>query len=105
MQISQAVQDLTDVGTPSSDSRFSCYEIEGQLVPNFATANWETQTYSQEGGGTLLTSIVHQFQTGSLHGMGNQGATQKIVASNRRACANYDLLDTYECGIVLQEAK
>ena len=35
--------------------------------------------------------------------MGNQGATdKKVVASNRRARANYDLLDTYECGIVLQ---
>ena len=27
---------------------------------------------------------------------------KKIVASNRRARANYDLLDTYECGLVLQ---
>lgn len=35
--------------------------------------------------------------------MANQGATdKKVVASNRRARANYDLLDTYECGIVLQ---
>ena len=27
---------------------------------------------------------------------------RKVVATNRRARANYDILDTYECGIVLQ---
>ena len=27
---------------------------------------------------------------------------RKAVATNRRARANYDILDTYECGIVLQ---
>ena len=33
---------------------------------------------------------------------GKKDDGQKIVASNRRARANYDLLDTYECGLVLQ---
>ena len=27
---------------------------------------------------------------------------RKVVATNRRARANYEILDTYECGIVLQ---
>ena len=35
--------------------------------------------------------------------MSQQGATdRRTVASNRRARANYDILDTYECGLVLQ---
>ena len=34
--------------------------------------------------------------------MSQQGATdRRTVASNRRARANYDILDTYECGLVL----
>ena len=33
---------------------------------------------------------------------GDGDSDRKIVASNRRARANYDLLDTYECGLVLQ---
>ena len=36
VQISQAVQDLTDVGTPSSDSRFSRYvRSKDSWYPNF----------------------------------------------------------------------
>ncbi|MGB1734460.1 MAG: SsrA-binding protein SmpB [Acidimicrobiales bacterium] len=35
--------------------------------------------------------------------MANKGPSDRFtVASNRRARANYDILDTYECGIVLQ---
>ena len=40
---------------------------------------------------------------GTLHSMNTTGASEnRIVASNRRARANYDILDTYECGMVLQ---
>jgi SsrA-binding protein len=35
--------------------------------------------------------------------MAKQGPSDRItVASNRRARANYDILDTYECGLVLK---
>ena len=51
--------------------------------------------------------LQRRFKTGRctdtlLHMSGDGDSDRKIVASNRRARANYDLLDTYECGLVLQ---
>jgi SsrA-binding protein len=41
---------------------------------------------------------------GSAGGSGNQGAREanRLVASNRRARHDYEILDTVECGLVLQ---
>ena len=51
--------------------------------------------------------LQQRFNTGRradtlLYMSGDGDSDRKIVASNRRARANYDLLDTYECGLVLQ---
>jgi len=50
-----------------------------------------------------IFDIRHMQGPGTLHSMNTTGASEnRIVASNRRARANYDILDTYECGMVLQ---